>query len=206
MKKQFTILILLALFAIFPALSFSQSTHPEIQFKMNVVGSVAEAARITELTEVTRLVVNHPEFEKRVRGAWTKYNKAFSYSDDNGDQVFQKILDGAELKGPVDNIWQLTYVFKAQKRSCFGVGRWKKCSSWVLGWTYPTKPEIYLNSLPWPERDSCGIVGTQVHEQLHKFGYHHPANNTPTRYLSVPYAIGSLASEICKKYFVSHFM
>ncbi len=202
MKNIFTIVVLLALFIGLPVSSFSQSTHPEIQFKMQAKGSVAEVARITELSEITRSVVNHPEFEKRVRGAWTKYGKAFSYSDDNGNQVFQKMLEGAELGGPKDFIWQLSYIFQAQNRTCFGIGRFKKCSSWVLGWTNPSTKDVYMNSLPWPDRDSCGIVGTQVHEQLHKLGYGHPVNSTSSRPLSVPYAVGTIASEICNKYFI----
>lgn len=202
MKKIVTSLILLALFVVSPGSAYSQSIPSLIQFKVDVKGSVAQVRRLTHLSVVAHEVVNHPEFESRVRKAFFQKGKAFSYSDDSGDQVFQKMVDGAELNGQKDGIWQLSYVFAPQSRKCIGFGRWKKCSSWVLGWTYPKKPEVYINSLPWDDRDDCGIVGTQVHEQLHKLGYGHPVNNTATRYLSVPYAVGTIASEICKKHFI----
>jgi hypothetical protein len=199
--KSIAGLILSLLFAVFSGNSYS-STHPEIKIVLRAVGTTEQVSRITKLTEVTRKVINHPEFEKRVRSAWTKYDKAFSYSDDSGDQVFQKIVDGAEIGGNKDNVWQLSYVFQPQKRACFGIGRFKTCSSWVYGWTNSKTEKVYINSLPWDGRESCGIVGTQVHEQLHKLKYEHPFNDTATRYLSVPYAVGTIAAEICKKYFI----
>lgn len=192
MKNTVTSLVLLALFFVFPAMSFSQSAPDRIQFKTEIKGSFDEVVRLNKLASETQAVVNHPEFEKRVRGAWTKYGKAFSYSDDSGDQVFQKML----------GTWNLFYEFQPQARKCVGVGRFKKCTSWVLGWTNPSTKTVYLNSLPWPGRDDSGIVGTLVHEQLHKLGYGHPFNNTSTRPLSVPYAVGNIAAEIHKKYFL----
>ena len=202
MKRNYAKSILLALLLIFSQPLMSQPSQEKIQFKAEIGGTPSEVARLTKLISEAHAVVNHPEFEKRVRNAKIKNGKSFSYSDESGNQVFEKILEGSELGGPKDNVWQLFYEFSPKPRKCFGVGRWKKCSSWILGWTDPSIKKVFINSLPWPDRDDSGIVGTIVHEQLHKLGYGHPFNDTPTRYLSAPYAVGTIAAEIHKKYFL----
>lgn len=196
MIKSIAIIILLAIATIFPVTSLAMPSHPEIQIKIKAIGTPKQISRITRLSEIARLVVNSLEFEKRVKGAYFKKGKSFSYSNETGEQVFQTMVNGAELDGEVDNIWNLSYIFEAQKRICF----FRKCSSWVYGWTTPKIQDVYINSLPWETRDDCGIVGTIVHEELHKLGLSHPSEFTSTRYLSPPYAIGTIAAEICKKF------
>lgn len=200
MVKNLAIAILFALITSIPSHACPKpEARPEIKFEVNAKGTAEQVSRVTKLSKIALAVVNSPEFEERVKGAMTKSGKAFSYSDETGPQVYQRMIEGAELDGPKDGIWQLSYIFEAQYQKCFGFGWLKKCTALVLGWTDPSTRHVYLNSVPWAGRNDCGIVGTQVHEQLHKLGYSHPSSNTATRELSVPYAIGNLASEICKK-------
>lgn len=169
---------------------------PEIRVRAK--GTVAQVARIVRLSGVTSKVLVHPVFISRTRGAMVgKRGMAFSYSSDTGQQVLDAIADGAELDGEKDGVWNLDFEFEAHPRKCIGIGRFKKCTSWVLGWTNGSTNKIWINSLPWDERKDCGIVGTIVHEQLHKLGYDHPEEDTWDRPQSVPYAIGDLAADVC---------
>lgn len=195
MAKHLASLILFTLFAVFSVPSYAR---PQVKFQIHAVGSYDEVGRITALAKVAEKVVNSEEFEKRVKGAWTKYGKAFSYSNDSGAAVYDKMMAAAEFGGPADGVWDLDYTFEKKYPKCFGIGRWKKCGAMELGRTEGNK--IYFNSVPWPGRDDCGIVGTIVHEQLHAYNYSHPWSNTRTRHLSVPYAIGNLAAELCPKF------
>lgn len=197
MMKNVATLILFALFAAFEPNAYAK---PEIKFQIQVKGSVAQASRITKLAEIARIVVNSEEFETRVKGASFQKGQAFSYSSESGPQVYQKLLDGAELSSAKDGLWQLSYKFEAKHQKCLGFGRWKKCTALVYGWTDPTTKDVFINSVPWDERDDCGIVGTIVHEQSHKLGYDHPFDYTSTREYSIPYALGNLAATICRKY------
>lgn len=165
-----------------------------IELQIDIVGTAAQIARLTDLSKIAEQVINGSEFRSRVR------KSVFTYTDLKGDQVMDRLIDGNEILLPQkDNIWQLKFVFEPKSRKCVGIGRFKKCSNWVLGWTNPSIKTIYLNSLPWPDRDDCGIVGTIVHEQTHKLGFGHPYEPTKKRPQSVPYSTGTIASDICKQ-------
>lgn len=191
MVKVFTIVILLAFICILPADSYASQP---IKIEMNVKGTVAQISRLTKLSEKLKSVINSEDFKKRVSSA------TFTYSNDSGPQVFKKISEGAELNSQPDGTWNLSYLFEKKYRKCFGFGRFKKCSAWVLGWTSASTKNVYINALKWDDRSDCGIVGTMAHEQMHKLNYGHPVSDTPTRDQSVPYSVGSIAAEICKKF------
>ena len=186
---------LLFLLLILPSIAFAGLVERDnkIEIEIDIKGNPAQIARLSGLSSKLSDVINSKEFRERISKA------SFSYTTDSGKQVLQKLIDGAEIGTQKDNTWQLSYVFEEKERKCFGIGRFKKCSKWVLGWTSPSIKEVYINSLTWDSRQDCAIVGTLVHEQTHKLGYSHPFKSTKRRPASVPYAAGSVATQVCNK-------
>ncbi|GAB1376833.1 hypothetical protein MASR1M48_16850 [Lactococcus petauri] len=147
----------------------------------------AESERMDRLFKVAEKVINSEEFKGRVYGAY--YDKKRQFAQNNGltnEQIYQKAIEGAELSGPIDFIWQMDITYERGSRG-------------VLGWTYPTEKRIWFNSRYFKTREDSGIVGTICHEQLHKLGFGHDFSSTKRRPYSVPYSIGTVCAELAEK-------
>lgn len=165
-------------------LLFFLSAHAAV-IKTSAVGSVAQIKRISDITPVVQQIINSEEFKQRVL-------KAKFYDTNKSNEEIYKIL--------TSGVWDLRYEFQPQKRDCKGFPPFKRCSPWVLGWTYPNTKTVYFNSLKWDDRDDAGIAGTVCHEESHKKGFIHSFNWTKTREMSVPYSVGTICAEMYGKY------
>jgi hypothetical protein len=120
-------------------------------------------------------ILNSPEFESRMLKAWYNGKPGFQDSNETPAQVISKLKSSP---------WNQVYEFGINSRK-------------VLGWTYPSTPIVWFNSLNFDGRDDCGIVWTRFHEETHKRGYGH---KNAGRSLSVPYYTGTQASLICEEF------
>lgn len=152
-------------------------------------GSPAQKQRLKVLTAATEQVINSEDFRSRVINAWYKGKAQFEWNKGKtNSQIYQEIMESAEMGGSKDFVWQLE--IKLERSRCS-----------TLGWTYPTTKSFSFNVAcgNFDRRTDSGLVGTICHEHLHKLNYGHPARNTNWREYTVPYAVGNICAEIYKK-------
>ena len=102
-------------------------------------------------------------------------------------QVYQKIIDGAEVLSPVKDGVINIYVDTYYK------------NNGVIGYTYPNSKWQWINLKFFRDYTAADVAGNMFHEVLHKYGFDHTFNFTTNRQYSVPYAIGYRINEICDK-------
>lgn len=99
-------------------------------------------------------------------------------------QIYQAILDGAEVLLPeVDKEMDLELQLYYKNNG-------------VIGYTYPSKLRIYMNTKFFNRFDTEEVAGNLVHEWLHKLGFKHSSRRTASRRYSVPYAVGYLVEDL----------
>jgi hypothetical protein len=69
----------------------------------------------------------------------------------------------------------------------------------TVGYTFPNVIRVWMNSKFLNKYNAANVTTNMMHEWLHKLGFGHAYENTPTRKYSVPYAIGYLVAKIAKK-------
>ena len=66
----------------------------------------------------------------------------------------------------------------------------------TIGYTYPDTLRIWINRRFFRSFRPSQVAANLIHEYMHKLGFTHDYNNTPTRKFSVPYAVGRLIREM----------
>lgn len=143
--------------------------------------------KIHEAMDMIKRVIGTDQFKKRVLGYL--FNGRRQFNNNNGQtnaQIYKTMLLGSEKLTPGSN-----NAMDIQIRPYFE-------NSTVIGYTMPNTGAIYLNT---KFLDMTSFTPNQVamnltHEWLHKLGYGHDFNNTPTRPYSVPYAIGYIMRDL----------
>lgn len=145
--------------------------------------------KILTAAELIRKVVASDEFKNAILNHKYKGKKTFV---DNGGltnaQIYKTIIEGSEKLNPgIDNQMDLNLtVYKA--------------NNMVVGYTYPTVFEIWMNSKFLNANTPAKVTTNMMHEWLHKLGFKHAAKKTANRKYSVPYAVGYLTARLAKKF------
>jgi hypothetical protein len=153
-----------------------ESSGP-VKVYANIEGEMRDAdriARIQALVPVLEKVINSPQLEKRILAAWYDGKPGFQDTQDSPAQALLKLRESD---------WLLSYEFANNRSS-------------VTGWTYPSTQTVWFNRKNFDGRVDCGIVGTMAHEKSHKLGYFHKNSK---RNLSLPYYLGTQASQVCEE-------
>ncbi|HXH29544.1 MAG TPA: fibronectin type III domain-containing protein [Bacteriovoracaceae bacterium] len=98
----------------------------------------------------------------------------------SNEQIYQKILDGAETLYNVKN-----------NTMNMEVEMYYEDSS-TIGHTYTSSPRIYANSKYYDNYSSTSVTANLMHEWLHKIGFKHAVSYSTSRDYSVPYAVGGI--------------
>lgn len=168
----------------------SPTPEAAITFKttgVEFLGSMTTSQRnkFKDALEVVRLVVTTEEFKDRVLNH--KYNGVKQFANNNGlsnAQIYKKILEAAET-------------FKLAKNNTMDMGvELYTASTNVVGYTYPTSTQIWVNTKYFNVYSAAGVAHNLVHEWLHKIGFGHDSSSTSRRPYSVPYAIGYIVKDI----------
>ncbi len=138
-------------------------------------------------------VVNGRAFERQVIGHTYHDGKrrirGYHMCDLAPDEVYEKIMSGADLYTPADGDFDIRW--KVKKRSLF----WRITSN-TIGYTYPFSRTI--NTYEWfiKKRRPPTVAGHLMHEYLHNCGFVHGAGRSKLRNRSVPYAVGYMVKNI----------
>lgn len=115
----------------------------------------------------------------------------FADTSEENEEIYTKILESAEILTPeIDYEWDIIVI------------PYYKRFSKAIGYTYPSKKEIwvnmkYYNNSYWDEGDCAGNIS---HEHMHKLGYKHSYKREARWNWTVPYAVGNfMNNEVSKR-------
>lgn len=146
--------------------------------------------KIANAIETIKKVIASDEFKKMV--LVKTFNGKKQYKDNNGltnAQIYKKMLEGAEMLIPgKDNSMDLELKSYFEKEN-------------VIGYTTPSIRTIFLNTKYLNQDDfkSSDVAMNLTHEWLHKLGFKHSVQKTPTRSHTVPYAIGYIMRSLARR-------
>jgi len=151
--------------------------------------TTTQETKIRTAEEKIKAVIASEEFRSRVINF--TYNGVKKFVDNRGltnTQIYNKILDGAEILFPVlDNELDLNIKTYYQNSS-------------TVGYTYSNSSYIYMNTKYLNQYNPNQVSRNMIHEWLHKLGFSHSSYYTTSRNYSVPYGIGRIMEELAAKY------
>lgn len=160
----------------------------DVNIKLDNFNSSQED-KILIAADLIKKVVATEEFKTKILNHRVNGKKTFI---DNGGltnaEIYKKILEGSEkLRPGADNEMDLDLeVFRGNDDT--------------VGYTYPHVIKVWMNEKFLNRHAPYKVTTNMMHEWLHKLGFKHAQERTPTRKYSVPYAVGYLVAEIAKKY------
>jgi len=150
--------------------------------------SSSHERKVYQASELIKQVIASEEFKDRVIGHVYKGKKQFS--NNNGltnKQIYKKIIEGSEqLKPGKDNTMNLKLVSYYSGNT-------------VVGYTYPHALNVWMNEKFLNQYSAAKITTNMIHEWLHKLGFDHDYESTPSRPYSVPYAVGYLVARLAAR-------
>lgn len=141
--------------------------------------STEELKRLRSAGEILEVVVNSAEFRQSV------VSKKFSTTKLTGQQIYDKMMTGAETLSP-----EVDYEFDVN------VEIYEKNNS-TVGYTYETSIQTWINRKFFKNFSIGEIAANMLHEWLHKMGFDHASAKD---YNSVPYWTGYLVRDMVKAY------
>lgn len=147
----------------------------------------SESEKLKMQTAIVTLlrVLNSNQFKTSILNHQVNGEKTFV--DNNGmsnEEIYQHLINGAEdLLTEKDHEMDLDLSMYYSLRS-------------TIGYTYPNTLRIWINRRFFRSFRSSQIAANLIHEYMHKLGFGHDYNNTPTRKYSVPYAVGRMVREL----------
>lgn len=148
-----------------------------------------QESKVRDAVDLIKKVIASEAFRSRILNH--KYKGKITFVDNRGltnAQIYQKILDGSERLKPGNNnamdISLETYYVDAN----------------VIGYTLPSINKIYMNRKYFNKFTPIQISSNMIHEWLHKLGFGHDYENTPSRRYSVPYAVGYIMKSLAARH------
>lgn len=144
--------------------------------------------KILEASDLIRKVISSDEFKNKVLNHKVNGKKTFV---DNGGltnaEIYKKIIEGSEMLNPTpNNTMDLELEVYVESTN-------------TVGYTYPNTERVWMNEKYLNARNAAKVTTNMMHEWLHKVGFKHEVNATPSRASSVPYAIGYIVAELASK-------
>ena len=149
-----------------------------------------QEAKVEKAIALIKKVIGSEEFKERVLNYKFQGKKRFFDSEGlSNAQIYQKILDGAEIMG------------NTQKNNTMDVElELYHAATKTIGYTYPNVTKIWMNKKYFNKYSPVQVAGNLMHEWMHKIGFGHATKWSEDRDHSVPYAIGYLMEELTKQH------
>lgn len=131
--------------------------------------------------------INSALFASRVKEHRYNGEIAFADCEDHPEEVYLKIMEGAEVLDPEqDYEWDMKIIPY--------YSRFSK----VVGYTYPDKKEIWVNMKFYNRSNFTqgDIAENFSHEYMHKLGFGHSYRRNDNWPFTVPYAVGGIINDI----------
>lgn len=147
----------------------------------------SQKRKIVAAEEIIKDVIATPEFRRRVLDH--EYNGQKTYVDNGGltnAQIYKRILEGAETLQPAKN-----------NRMDVVVALYYEDSN-TVGYTTTLSKRINMNTKYFNKYRPINVSRNLMHEWLHKLGFKHAVNYSPSRDHSIPYAVAKIVQDIAK--------
>lgn len=195
--KEFFSLLSVCLF-FYPVSPTQAAVPPEaLSFDVSVklIGFNAEQKeKVMQAIELIKKVVASEEFKQKILSKKYKGKSLFVDSDLSNEEIYSKILEGAEEIGDTSKNNRMDLELKLYHEK-----------SKTIGYTYPHIVRIYVNQKYFDNFQPHQVADNLFHEWLHKLGFKHSLKKNPDRVHSVPYSIGYLVKDLAQQqYSVSH--
>jgi hypothetical protein len=145
--------------------------------------------KVLDAADLVKQVIASSAFKSRIINH--TYNGKKTFVDNLGltnAQIYKKILESSEKLNPGKNytmdITLVTYQTDAN----------------VIGYTLPNVNKVWMNTRYLNQFTPVQVSSNLVHEWLHKLGFGHDYESTPSRPYSVPYAVGYIIRTLAAKY------
>lgn len=145
--------------------------------------------KMNKAIKLLKKVVNGIEFKRRVLEHKYRGETTFVENDNlSNSEIFDKIMKGSEeqLVGENKTIDLIVHLYYSSKN--------------VVGYTYPSKLDIYVNRKYFDPNSLSKVAANLMHEWMHKLGFGHSYYYNSARPYSVPYAIGTMIKDIGPSY------
>lgn len=141
-----------------------------------------ELEKLQSCLYLLQKAVNSEEFKERL----CKIEK-FTDSKLNGKKVYEIFMQGRQLHENSDD-YEMDIDLTIYHSN-----------NGTIGYTYPSTFRTWINRKFFLAFTLSGVCGNISHEYCHKLGFVHSRWKWPSRKHSVPYAVGYLLEDICKK-------
>lgn len=145
--------------------------------------------KVLDAVDLIKKVIASRTFKSRILNHTYKGKKTFINNRGlSNSQIYKKILESSEKLNPGKNytmdITLATYQTDAN----------------VIGYTLPNVNKVWMNTRYLNAFTPVQVSANLVHEWLHKLGFGHDYESTPSRPYSVPYAVGYIIRSLAAKY------
>ncbi len=145
--------------------------------------------KIKKAVEIIKKVIATKEFRERVLTySYLGKNQFFANQGLTNEEVYQKLLDGAEIVGNSAKNNTLDVKIELYHQSTN-----------TIGYTYPNTERIWMNTKYYNKYTPIKVADNLMHEWMHKLGFTHTVSWSKDRDHTIPYAIGYLIEELATK-------
>lgn len=151
-------------------------------------------AKLRESTLLLQQVMNSYEFRACVYNHTTPFGRNFLYTNVSNEEVFRRIMLGAELLFPEPNQIADMFFFLLHENSP---------SANIVSFVRPGDPHIYTYLDRFDAFQHFEICAFMAHEWCHQLGFMHPEPATADSIYSVPYAVGDCVRNLSYPYYMN---
>lgn len=170
----------------------SRDASGAVIFDVNTVMfgfSSKQEEKILQAAELIKKIVISDVFKKKVLNY--TYNGKKTFVDNGGlsnKQVYLRILKGAEKMTNLGN----------NRTMDLEIELYTDLESNTIGYTYPNIVRIFMNRKYFNKFQPYQVADNMMHEWLHKLGFKHEVEATPSRRHSIPYAVGYIIKNLAR--------
>jgi hypothetical protein len=151
--------------------------------------SSTQEEKVKKAVDIIKKVIASSEFRDRVMNYQYNGEKRFFDNHDlSNEEVYQKIIDGAEKMGNTAKNHTMDVELELYNQA-----------TTTIGYTYPNTVRIWMNTKYFNKYTPIKVADNLMHEWMHKLGFTHAMSWSKDRDHSVPYAIGYLLEELAGK-------
>jgi hypothetical protein len=151
--------------------------------------SRVQEEKVKMAVELIKKVIASAEFKERVLNyTYNGHKKFFDNHDMTNEEIYQKILDGAEMMGNTNKNNTMDVELELYYQA-----------TTTIGYTYPNTSRIWMNTKYFNKYTPNKVADNLMHEWMHKLGFTHAITWSKERDHSVPYAIGYLLEDIAAR-------
>ena len=157
---------------------------PEFKIKIKMVNfSASHKKKVYTAVGMIKRVLRSDEFKQEILEA--RFTDTMGLTN---EEIYEKIIQGSEKLSP-----KVDYEMDVILETFYA-------DAVTVGYTMTGSQKVYMNRKFLHRHSPVEVTTNIMHEWLHKLGFDHDVEDTPSRRHSVPYSVGYIVRELAKKY------